>query len=145
MKITLDSNIYISAAILGRVCEEILNICILNTNTITVFSSVEIINEIKDKLKNKFNWEDYKVSFFEKYLLNFIRLVCPDKKIKLLKDDPDDDKIIECAFCSGSNFIISGDKHLLKLKEYKEIKIIPPSEFQVTLSYRLPVNNSSQG
>lgn len=134
MKITLDGNIYISAAILGRVCEEVLNICRLSTDLITVFSSIEIISEIKNKLKNKFNWEDYKVSLFEKYLLDFVKLVYPDKKIKLIKEDPDDDKIIKCAIYSGSNFIISGDKHLLKLIKYKEIKIIPPSEFLMTLS-----------
>lgn len=134
MKITLDSNIYVSAAILGRVCEEVLNICRLSTDLITVFSSIEIISEIKNKLKNKFNWEDYKGSLFEKYLLDFVKLVYPDKKIKLIKEDPDDDKIIECAIYSGSNFIISGDKHLLKLIKYKEIKIIPPSEFLMTLS-----------
>lgn len=134
MKITLDSNIYISATILGRVCEEVLNICRLSTDLIIVFSSIGIIGEIKNKLKNKFNWEDYKVSLFEKYLLDFVKLVYPDKVLKLIKDDPDDDKIIECAIYSGSNFIVSGDKHLLILKRYKEIKIIPPSEFLMILS-----------
>lgn len=38
--------------------------------------------------------------------------------------DPDDNKIIECAIHAKANFIISGDKDLLSLKEYKNIKII---------------------
>jgi len=40
----------------------------------------------------------------------------------VIDDDPDDDKFIECAVASRAGFIVSGDKHLLKLKEYKRIK-----------------------
>ncbi|MBI2671412.1 putative toxin-antitoxin system toxin component, PIN family, partial [Candidatus Woesearchaeota archaeon] len=41
----------------------------------------------------------------------------------------DDNKIIECAIDGNSDCIITKDKHLLKLKEYKGIKIITPEEF----------------
>jgi predicted nucleic acid-binding protein len=38
-------------------------------------------------------------------------------------------KILECALEAQASFIISGDKHLLEIKEYKGIKIISPKEF----------------
>jgi len=44
----------------------------------------------------------------------------------VIKEDPDDNKIIECAISSNSEFIITYDKHLLKVKEYKGIQIIRP-------------------
>ncbi len=44
------------------------------------------------------------------------------RKITVIDDDPDDDKFIECAVASRAGFIVSGDKHLLNLKEYKGIK-----------------------
>ena len=47
----------------------------------------------------------------------------------MIDDDPDDDKFIECAVASRAGFIVSGDKHLLKLKEYKRIKIMKAADF----------------
>jgi predicted nucleic acid-binding protein len=46
-----------------------------------------------------------------------------------VQDDPDDNKFIECALECKANYIISGDTHLLNLKEYEGIKIIKSSEF----------------
>jgi predicted nucleic acid-binding protein len=47
----------------------------------------------------------------------------------IIKQDPSDDYFIRCAESSGSNIIISGDQHLISLKNYGKIKIISPSEF----------------
>jgi uncharacterized protein len=54
-------------------------------------------------------------------------------KIIYLKDDPDDDKILECAIASRCNYIVSGDKHLIKLKSFRNIKILKPAEFLVLI------------
>ena len=50
-------------------------------------------------------------------------------KIEIIKDDPDDNKFIECAITNKAGYIISGDNHLLNLREYKNIKIFSPKEF----------------
>ena len=52
----------------------------------------------------------------------------PTNKIEVIKEDVDDNKIIECALESRSEYIISYDKHLLKLKEFQDIKIVRPEE-----------------
>ena len=67
------------------------------------------------------------IEVIEKILL-FVNLIEPKQKIDIIKDDPDDNKIIECAFESSSDYIVTYDKHLLKLKEYKGIKILKPEE-----------------
>ena len=46
----------------------------------------------------------------------------------VVKEDPDDNKIIECAIESEAEYILSYDNHLLRLKEYLGIKIIKPEE-----------------
>jgi len=46
-----------------------------------------------------------------------------------LADDPDDDKFLACALACKSKIIVSGDKHLLKVNGFHEIKIIRPREF----------------
>lgn len=47
----------------------------------------------------------------------------------VLMDDPDDDKFIECAVALGADYIISGDKALLQVGQYKKIKILPLQKF----------------
>ena len=123
----LDTNIYISAAIIGRVCEEILKIC--RFSSLELFTSKDIIIEIETKLKDKFFWNDQQISSFIENILEFCNVIEVSEKITYLKDDPDDDKILECAVSSKCNYIISGDKHLIRLKSFRNIKILNPAEF----------------
>jgi len=44
-------------------------------------------------------------------------------------EDPDDDKFIACAILNEVRIIVSGDKHLLKISGYHEIRVIKPKEF----------------
>lgn len=64
-------------------------------------------------------------------LLSFehVVLVSPQERICMVKDDPGDDIFLECAAAGECEFIISGDQHLLKLKQYKNIKVITAKEF----------------
>ena len=131
MKIVLDTNVYISAAIIGRVCEEILKIC--RFREIEVFISADIIAEIEAKLKDKFLWDKKQISVFIENIMEFCTTVEPAEKVHYLKDDPDDDKVLECAVEADCNYIVSGDKHLIKLKSFKNIKILNPAEFLVLI------------
>ena len=51
-----------------------------------------------------------------------------EKRVKVIEDDPNDNRILECALEAKADFIISGDHHLLELKEYQSIRIITPSD-----------------
>jgi putative PIN family toxin of toxin-antitoxin system len=44
-------------------------------------------------------------------------------------DDPDDDKFLACALASGSNLVVSGDRHLLKVSGYQNIEVLKPRGF----------------
>ncbi len=53
-----------------------------------------------------------------------------ETKIELdIAEDPDDNMFIECALESGADCIISGDEHLKKIKQFKNINIISVSDF----------------
>jgi hypothetical protein len=49
--------------------------------------------------------------------------------LKVVFEDPDDDKFIECAVALDSRYIVTGDKALLALKNYMGIRILSPHEF----------------
>lgn len=56
--------------------------------------------------------------------------IYPDKKIEnIVKDDPDDDKVVACALTSGAKYIITGDLHLLNLKKWLDISILTQQQF----------------
>lgn len=60
---------------------------------------------------------------------SFATVVKPKQKLTIIKDDPDDDKFLECAKEAGAEYIISADPHLLNLEQYEDIQILSPSEF----------------
>lgn len=54
-------------------------------------------------------------------------------KITEVKDDPGDNHILACAISCRAFFIVSGDKHLLKLKEFQGIPIVSPKQFLMVI------------
>lgn len=88
------------------------------------YNKVMNYEEIKEKVKNH-----HERSQAVQKLAQISTLVDPKKKIDIIKEDPDDNKFIEAAVEGKAQFIISYNKHLLKIKEYQEIKIILPEEF----------------
>jgi len=58
----------------------------------------------------------------------------PEVALEVVEDDPDDNRILECAITTKASYIISGDKHLLDLGEYWGIEVLPPAGFIVLLN-----------
>ena len=57
-------------------------------------------------------------------------LVFPLERVAGVTSDPDDEMILECALAAEADFIVSGDKkHLLHLRQFREILIVSPLEF----------------
>ena len=59
-------------------------------------------------------------------------LVTPEMDLEAVEDDPDDDKILECAVAGNADYIVSGDSHLLDIEEYRGVEIVSPDEFPST-------------
>ena len=137
--VVLDTNIYLSAIIFGGVPRKILELVF--QEKIILYTSPEILLEIAIKLKDKFNWSDEKVKKTIKSIANIAILVRPKVKLDIIKKDPSDNKILEAAVSSKSEFIISGDKHLLDIQQFKNIKIIKARKFLDLLSITKDTSN----
>lgn len=70
------------------------------------------------------------ISDFRKFAVH----IAVEETPQVIKKDPDDDKFLVCAAAGGAAYIVSGDPHLLALKEYQEIPILPPAAFLSLLS-----------
>ncbi|MEK6900541.1 MAG: putative toxin-antitoxin system toxin component, PIN family [Nanoarchaeota archaeon] len=125
MAVTFDTNVLLSATLWdGSVAQKLL-FALIRQN-VKIYSSTEIIIEYKKVLKRDFDFSDQEVAESEEKVLSFLTLVKPAVKVDVVKEDIDDNKIIECALESKSKFIITYDLHLLRIKEYKNIQIIKP-------------------
>jgi putative PIN family toxin of toxin-antitoxin system len=128
MKIVIDSNIFVSSFFWGGNPQKVFDRVINGLDEL--FITDEIIEKIASVMGNrKFNAnsseiEDY-VEIIEKYSKKTVSKNVPES----ISRDKDDDKILQCGFNGNVDFIITGDKDLLVLKEYKAIKIMTPKDY----------------
>lgn len=63
-------------------------------------------------------------------------LVPAEIKVRVIEDDPSDDKFLSCAVEGKADYLVSGDKHLKALKEYRGVRIVSPGAFLSILKSR---------
>ncbi len=125
MAVTFDTNVLLSATLWdGSVAQKLL-FALINQN-IKIYSSLTILDEYQKVLKRDFDFSNEEISELTEKVMAFVILVEPAIKVAVVQEDPDDNAIIECAITSSSKYIITYDRHLLNLKEYKNISIIRP-------------------
>jgi len=49
-------------------------------------------------------------------------------RINAIKEDPEDNKVLECVIDANADYIPSGDKHLLNLRNFRNMKIVKAGE-----------------
>lgn len=90
----------------------------------------EIIEELAEKLETKLNLVAESIDSTIADLLVFHEVVTIRGWTKAVPDDPDDDKVIECAMIARATHIVTGDKrHLLPLGSYQGIAIVTLAQF----------------
>ncbi|MBI2032189.1 MAG: putative toxin-antitoxin system toxin component, PIN family [Candidatus Levybacteria bacterium] len=125
-KALLDTNILISAHIFGGKPEETYNL-ILEKRIIPVISPT-LIGELTETLIKKFNFELKRIKQFERIIRKHFIIVYPNQTLNIL-NDKDDNRVLEAAIEGRCNYIVTGDKELLELKKYKNIKIVNAKDF----------------
>ena len=126
-RVILDTNIFISAVLGGRV-GAIIDEWKAGKFKLIVTDSIareylEVINRPKFKLPQA------EIIAVSDYLLQMGEFVTPSEEIHIIVVDPTDNKFLEAALAGQVNFIVSGDNHLLELKAFRDIPIITAREF----------------
>ncbi|MBI4654319.1 MAG: putative toxin-antitoxin system toxin component, PIN family [Nitrospirae bacterium] len=127
MRIVFDTNIFISAIVIPHSQAEKAILKIIEGDD-TLIISREIINEVLTVLATKFHHDREAISHVALYLLELGQMTNPKKRVQVFKDEPDN-RILECALSGKVEAIVTGDKEMLKLKEYEGIKIISLKEY----------------
>ena len=88
----------------------------------------------RKKFSKKLEGKEYTIEKAIAKIALISTLIEPNININKIKEDLADNRVLECAISCKADFIVSGDKHLLNLKEYEGIKIIKAAEFISHLS-----------
>ena len=127
MRVVFDTNIFISAFVIpGSLAEKAILRIIEEEDSLLI--SKDIIDEVLSVLSSKFGRDREELSHVAVTLSELAELVKPAKRINLLKDEPDN-RILECAIHVGADLLVTGDKKILQLREYKGLKIISLKEY----------------
>ncbi len=128
IKVVIDTNVFISSFFGGNPRKVIelwgagkIIWCLSNEiieEYVAVLRRMGIQSEAEIKKLLKIFAEGYHILFTAK-----------TPHLEIIKDDPDDNKFIECAVELEAQYIISGDHHLKKLKKYLNIQVVSPREF----------------
>jgi len=126
-RVVLDTNIVISSALGGAL---VLILEKWNDGKFTVIVTSDILSEYFEVLNRpKFKLKQETIDKIARYLYQFSEFVVPEERIQFVEADPKDDKFLEAAIAGKVDFIVSGDNHLLDLKEFQSIPIISGREF----------------
>ncbi len=131
MRITVDTNILVSASFWLGAPKEIIKL--VEDRRVELVLSTSILDEFErilgqDRFQLKFHGTKDTTQEIIRKLVNISKIVVTTGEVKIVKADPDDDKVVECGVKGKVDYIISGDKHLLELKEYQGIKIVTASQ-----------------
>lgn len=124
---TLDSNVYIRAFYFGGPASLIL--AHAKAGNVRIDISEPILSETIRVLREKFEWDPYLLHETREKMRSLGNYVEPAEALSVIKEDPDDDRILECAVAAKSDYIVSEDKDLLRLGQYGNARIVTIRDF----------------
>lgn len=130
-KVVLDTNVLISALGWKGHPREIFIQC-LNKELDLIISPGQIEELLRVMEYPKFKFTKEQRETFISIILEIATIVETANQVNFIKEDPDDNLILETAIVGNVSYIISGDAHLLNLKTFVGIKIVTPNQFLET-------------
>jgi|SRR5215813_11339566 len=127
MRVVFDTNIFISAFLIpGSQGERAF--LLAQRKKVSLFTSVAILTETAQKLREKFSQEETDIRAALKLISRAAKVLRPPTSVHILADEPDN-RILECALAAQADLIVSGDRHLRQLKKFQGISIIRLADF----------------
>jgi putative PIN family toxin of toxin-antitoxin system len=125
-RVLIDTNVVVSALVFGGKPAAVLQV--VEALGIEVVISAELKAELAETLVTKFGWSEERVEEACSRLFRNARRVEPQALAGVVRDC-DDDHVIAAAVEGGAKVIITGDKDLLDLGDFRGIRILTPAAF----------------
>lgn len=133
MRVVLDTNVWLSAIFWKGEANKIIETIISKKVDIIITENIlseiiEVLNR-EEKFKIFIENKKQKIEDLIRTILSFSILIKTKSKFELIKEHPKDNIILEAAFDGKVDYIVSYDKHVLNMIEFRGIKILKPDEF----------------
>ncbi len=130
MKVVIDTNVFVSSFLSPKGTPRLI-IDLWKTGRVTICLCAEILAEYLEVLtrmglSGEPELKELLSLFKTRQQIDFVVI---DNDLHIVDADPADDKFLECALNARAASIISGDKHLRALGEFKGMPILSPAEF----------------
>jgi putative PIN family toxin of toxin-antitoxin system len=127
LRVVLDTNIYVSGLLFPKGNPRLI-LTRAEAGDFFTFTSPPIQAETERILLEKFRLSRGEVAFACGKLWRISRIIEPTVEVEAC-DDPDDDKVLECALSAKADYIVSGDNDLLRLVTFRGISIVRARAF----------------
>lgn len=126
LKIVIDTNALIDAsADFYHFANRIVDLVI--SGNIEAYANRGTLRENKLLVDEKITDEGYLKKL--EYYFDVVKPVETTQHLEIVEEDPQDNKILESAVNCGADFLITSDRHLLKLEKYRGVRIVRPGAF----------------
>lgn len=126
-RVVLDTNVIISGLLFGGHPRRILELALAGSMEWVI--SPEIEQELERVLSAKFPQRREALRETLGALQEIVVHVVPHQTVSVILEDPSDNRVLECALAARADAIVSGDRHLLTQKRFREISIFSPQAF----------------
>ncbi len=127
VKAVFDTNVLVSAWFWRGAESKLVEIT--EEGTIEAYMSPQLLSELRRVLEYpKFRLEQGEIDEICDYYVLVLRTVEPKKTLNVVPEDPEDNRVVECAVEAEADYIISGNHHLLDLAKHGNIRIVKPKE-----------------
>jgi putative PIN family toxin of toxin-antitoxin system len=124
---TADSNVWVSAFNFPGKPRQLIEMA--DAGEISIVISQPIIEEVLRVLREKLQWSDEALIEVRLQMEGMARKVTPTEEVDDVREDPADNRILECASVARSDYIVSGDNDLLRAKMFRDMPIVKVSMF----------------
>ena len=126
--VVFDTNVLISALLSSRGAP-FHCLALARSGVIESVTCEPILQEFRSKLLYKFDYSAAVADAAVDEVRSFSRVVEVAGELEVVSNDPDDNKVIECAVAGGATHIVTGDtRHLLPIGTYEGIEIVRPAD-----------------
>jgi putative PIN family toxin of toxin-antitoxin system len=125
--VVADTNVIVSALLWEGNESKIVGL--VEEGKIKLLTSVALLEELKKVLMyERFGLDEKTVDDNVEYILTISEIISSKRRLRVIREDPTDDRVLECALEGKARYIVSGDEHLLRLKEFRGIKTVRAKE-----------------
>jgi len=132
MRVVIDTNVWVSGLLWKGTPWQILRLA--EEKKVEIYATTSMLEELETvlqypRLQPRRLELGLAVVDFTAYATALVSLVELEQIEPVVIADPDDDVFVNCALAVGAKYLISGNQHLLALKQWRGVSIVTPHQF----------------